>query len=41
MHVRLCLIFIDYCFLIMSSKKDFFHVQCHVWLIGGSMERGC
>jgi len=25
----------------MSIMKDIFHIQCHLWLIGGSIESRC
>jgi hypothetical protein len=39
--IHKCLLSIDCWFLIMSSIKDLFHVQCHLWLIGGLMECKC
>ena len=38
MRAFLCLVSTDYQFLIMSSIKDLFHVQSHLWLIGELME---
>ena len=35
--VHKCLLSTDYWFLILPSIKDLFHVQCHLWLIGGMM----
>lgn len=41
MPAFLCLLSIDCRFLIMSSIKDLFHVQCHLWLYGGMMKCKC
>lgn len=39
--IHKCLLSIDYWFLIVSSVKDLYHVQCHLWLIGGLIECKC
>ena len=41
MPAFLCLLSIDYRFLIISSIKDLFRVQCHLWLNGGLRECKC